>query len=148
MKKFIVPLIIILILTLLSLLAFALYSIYFNKQEAIYTDFSSTILENSSWCALSKEDFNSLVLKSYSHNILTLLNSLESGIPVIVKVAGGTLAEEGKYNFIVASSFATSDTVYIYVKIGDSYKKTTVSLEKLLEDADRFFVLKDTEVLK
>lgn len=149
MKKLFTFIILIFCFLLVLLLSLFLHSEPNGREkEIVYTNYSDLILDNSSWISVTKNDFNSLVLKTYSENILTIINSLEESLPVIVEVNGGRFSIENKNNFIVASSFDTNGDVYIYLPNGDNYTKTSSSLEELLENAARVFVINDEEVLK
>lgn len=146
MKKIFILIIAILCFVLILLASLFLYDK--PETEVQYRDYSEIILSNSSWINLDKSDLNSLLLKTYSNNILTIIDSLENSIPIIVEVNGGQFAKENKNNFIVASAFASSSNIYIYVpKENGTYEKGISSLEVLLENAVRFFVINDEEVL-
>lgn len=111
-----------------------------NTSISSYKDYSNLIIENSSWKDFSENDFNSLVVKAYSSNVLSIIESLEKAIPVIIEVQGGQFSLT-KNNFIIASSFNSSNKVIIYLKNGNSYIKKNISIESLLENATRFFIL-------
>lgn len=111
-----------------------------NTSISSYKDYSNLIMENSSWKDFSENDFNSLVVKAYSTNVLSIIESLEKAIPVIIEVQGGQFSLT-KNNFIIASSFNSSNKVVIYLKNGNSYIKKNISIESLLENATRFFIL-------
>lgn len=146
MKKIFILVIIMLSLILIMLSSLFLYD---ESEETIVTkDYTDIILSNSSWSDFSKSDFNSLLLKTYSDNVLSILSSLEDAIPVIVEVNNGKFSEENKNNFIVMSSFASSSNVYIYLCNGTSYEKKITSLESILENTVRFFMIDNKEVLK
>ena len=55
-----------------------------NTSISSYKDYSNLIMENSSWKDFSENDFNSLVVKAYSTNVLSIIESLEKAIPVII----------------------------------------------------------------
>ena len=136
---------------LLSLTLILIFSLLFYKQptnEVKYKDYTEIIKSDSSWVNLNKSDFNSIILKTYSDKILSFINSLENGIPVIVELEGGKFCSSGKNNFVVASCFTTSDYLTIYQKTDNSYEKLFTSMEELLEYATRFFIIDDAEVLK
>lgn len=149
MKKLFIFIIAIFCFLLILLLSLFLHSEPTkNGEEKVYTDYSKLILDNSSWLNLSKSDFNSLLLETYSENILAIINSLENSTPVIIEVNGGKFSVENKNNFIVASSFDDTGKVFIYLPSGNNYTKATSSLEELLENAVRIFVINDEGVLK
>lgn len=148
MKKIIMLTVLILCFTLIMLISVCFFYSASNDDNAKYKDYTNTITSNSSWIELDKSDFNSIILKTYSDKILSFINSLESGIPVIVELEGGKYCDTGKNNFVVASGFTSSDAVSIYIKSDNSYKQLLTSLEELLEYATRFFIIDDTEVLK
>lgn len=146
MKKIIILTIVILCFTLVMILSIGFYN---NSDDTIkYKDYTGIITFNSSWVELNNSDFNSIILKTYSDKILSFIDSLENGIPVIVELEGGKFCSPGKNNFVVASRFTTSDYLTIYRKTDNSYEKLFTSLEELLEYATRFFVIDDMEVLK
>jgi hypothetical protein len=60
----------------------------------------------------------------------------------------GKFTEDNKNNFVVVSGFSSSDVVYVYLPSKDTYIKTTSSLEELLENTVRFFIINDEEVVK
>ncbi len=146
MKKIIILTVVVLCFTLILIFSIALYNKPTNKTT--YKDYASLITSNSSWIDLNNSDFNSIILKTYSDKILSFIDSLENGIPVIVELEGGKYCEPGKNNFVVASGFTTSNAISIYSKSDDSYNKLFTSLEELLEYATRFFIINDAEVLK
>ena len=147
MKKVFILIIIILSFLLILLSSLFLYN-FSDTKNIEYKDYSNIILDNSSWVNLNKEDFNSLVLKTYSENILAIINSLENSKPIIFEVHGGKFSNENKNNFIVASSFIDSNNIYIYVSLSNNtYEKRITSLEEVLENAVRFFIINDEEVL-
>lgn len=134
--------ILILIFGIITIIAI-LFLIKINTDDtsiSYYKDYSNLIMENSSWEDFSENDFNSLVVKAYSTNVLSIIDSLEKAIPVIIEVQGGQFSVT-KNNFIIASSFNSSNKVVIYLKNGDSYIKKSISIESLLENATRFFIL-------
>lgn len=145
MKKIIMLTVFVLCFTLIMIF----YLMFYNEpqEEVKYKDYTEIITSNSSWIDLEKSDFNSLILKTYSNKVLTFIDSLENGVPVIIELEGGKLCETGKNNFIVASAFSSSDNVTVYMKSDNSYTKLLISLEELLEYATRFFLLNNTEVL-
>lgn len=146
MKKIFILIIAILCFVVIMIASLFLYDT--PETEVTYRDYSEIILNNSSWVTLEKSDFNSLLLKTYSDNILTIISSLENSIPVIVEVNGGQFAKENN-NFIIASAFYSSSDLYAYVPTdNDKYNKVITSLEALLENAVRFFVISDEEVLR
>ena len=146
MKKIIMLVVIVLCFTFILVFSLLFYSR--PTEDLKYKDYTDIITSNSSWVALDKSDFNSLLLKTYSDKILAFIDSLESGIPVIVELDGGKFCEPGKNNFIVASGFTSDDGLSIYEKSDNSYEKLLTSLEELLEYATRFFVIDDMGVLK
>lgn len=147
MKKLFISLI--LVFVFLAILLLSVFIDTPSKKEVVYKDFSEIILKNSSWVNLEKSDLNSIILLTYSDNVLRIIDSLENSIPVIFEVNGGKFSKENKNNFIVASSLASSNTAYIYVPDTTSeYTKLAISLEELLENATRFFIINDKEVLE
>lgn len=147
MKKIYILIICILFFCLL-LLGSLLLTINDNSKEVIaYRDLSSNILEDSVWIELEKSDLNSLILKTYSNNILDIITSLENAIPVIFEVNGGQFADSNKNNFIIVSSFDSENTVSVSLPSGNnSYISKSTTLEEVLEDATRFFISKGKEV--
>lgn len=145
MKKIIMLTVFVLCFTLIMIF----YLMFYNEpqEEVKSKDYTEIITSNSSWIALEKSDFNSLILKTYSNKVLTFIDSLENGVPVIIELEGGKLCETGKNNFVVAAAFSSSDNVTVYMKSDNSYTKLLISLEELLEYATRFFLLDNTEVL-
>lgn len=149
MKKLFIFIIFIFCFLLILLLSLLLHSTSNeSEKEKVYADYSQLILDNSSWITFTKNDFNSLLLKTYSENILTIINLLENSIPVIVEVNGGKFSPENKNNFIVASSFDVNGKVYVYLPNENNYIKAVSSLEELLENAVRVLVINNEEVLK
>lgn len=148
MKK--VYLLIIFILCFLLVLLLSLFLFIRPQEEAVisYKDYSNVILDNSSWVTLDKSDFNSLVLMTYSNKILDIISSLENAIPVIFEVNGGQFCKDNKNNFVVVSAFDTDNTVFAYVKVNDEYEKFNSSLEEILENATRFFIINDEEAVR
>lgn len=148
MKK--VYLLIIFILCFLLVLLLSLFLFIQPKEDDVvtYNDYSSVILNNSSWVTLDKSDFNSLILMTYSNNILDIISSLENAIPVIFEVNGGQFSKDNKNNFIVVSAFDTNNTVLAYAKVDDGYEKFNSSLEEILENATRFFIINDEEAVR
>lgn len=147
MKKIIILTIIILCFTLTIIFSITLL---YDKpvNETAYRDYTDLIVSNSSWVELDNSDFNSVILKTYSDKILSLIASLENGVPIIVELEGGKYCEPGKNAFVVASCFTETDAITIYEKSNNSYNKLSTSLEGLLEYAKRFFIINDAEVLK
>lgn len=146
MKKIFILIVIMLCLILIMLSSLLLYKT--EEEVIIPKDYSEIILSNSSWITLDNSDFNSLLLNTYSDKILTIINSLENSIPIIIEVHGGQFSKENRNNFIVASAFDASNNVYSYIPTDESYEKITTSLEILLENAVSFLVINDEEVLK
>ena len=139
----IIKIIILILIFGISTIIAILFLIKINTDDtsiSYYKDYSNLIMENSSWEDFSENDFNSLVVKAYSTNVLSIIDSLEKAIPVIIEVQGGQFSVT-KNNFIIASSFNSSNKVVIYLKNGDSYIKKSISIESLLENATRFFIL-------
>lgn len=147
MKKILI-LIISILLFLIVLLVYAIFSNPDKSEEIKWRDYSEIIQNNSSWITLDKSDYNSLLLKTYSHNILSIIGSIEEAVPVIVEVEGGLFSEDEKNNFLVVSAFASDENVYFYRKDKDGYIKGIASLSRILEDATRFFVIDSEEVLQ
>lgn len=145
MKKIIMLTVFVLCFTLI--LIFSLVFYHKPQEEVKYKDYTEIITSNSSWITFEKSDFNSLILKTYSDKVLSFIDSLENGVPVIVELEGGKLCETGKNNFVVASAFSSSDNVAVYMKSDSSYTKLLISLEELLEYATRFFLIDNMEVL-
>lgn len=106
------------------------------------------LLTNYSWITLTKEDFNGYLNGTYTSSIKNMITSLEEAIPVIIHTSNSRFGNDG--TFVVASAFDASNKVYIYYYDSDfnEYKKTSVKLESLLEDADSIYIYNRLEGVK
>ena len=105
------------------------------------------IKSNSSWIYLKKEDFNGYLNGTYTTSVQTIITSLEEAIPVIFQTCNDKFGKFENSTFIVASAFSASNKVYIYSynQETNSYKKSLVTLESLLEDAVAAYIYNETE---
>ncbi len=105
------------------------------------------IVSNSSWIYLGKDDFNGYLNGTYTAPVKAIIESLEEAIPVILQTSNDKFGDFENCTFIVASSFTSSNQVYVYYYNSEtgSYSKSSVSLESLLEDVTAAYIYNETE---
>lgn len=145
-KYFICIISILLFLVFIILLCF-----YYNGkiQPAPTAPVVSTdeILANSEWIKISAEDIDLLSNEIYTPNINTIINSLECGIPVILKIEGGKFDETQNGTYITLSAFNTDGNVIVYTQNGSTFQKSSIELYLALEDATSAFIITNEEIL-
>ena len=148
MRKIIIA--IILILILFSIIIGI--TLHISSKETITENTNKTlqeeILNNSKWILLNDDDFNGYLNGTYTKNINEIISSLEEARPVIFQISGEKFSNTEEGTFIVASSFNTSNKVYIYRYNynQNKYVKGLYPLESILEYATSAFIYLDQEV--
>lgn len=151
MKKIAIFVIIILVV-IISIFGIIIYST--SKPSNVASTFEATleakILDNSKWVEISKEDLNGYLNGTYTKTVTSIINSLEDATPIIFQTSSNRFSNIDDGIFIVASAFTTDNKVYVYYYSPESsnYKKTTATLESLLEDCTAAYIYNETEGLQ
>ena len=142
MKK-LITLIVCVFLIIGTIIGIYIYSVSISsKNTPDYTALKGEISNNYSWIKLTKDDFNGYLNGTYTSSIKSIIKSLEEAIPVIIHTNTTRFGNNDSGTFVVASAFNTSNKVYVYYYDSNfnEYKKTSLKLESLLEDADSIFI--------
>ena len=142
MKK-LIALIVCVFLIIGTIIGIYIYSVSISSKNAPnYTALKGEISNNYSWIKLTDEDFNGYLNGTYTSSMKSMIKSLEEAIPVIIHTNTTRFGNNDNGTFVVASAFGASNKVFVsyYDSNFNEYKKTSIKLESLLEDADYFFI--------
>ncbi len=151
MKKIVIFVIIILVI-IISIFGITIYSI--SKPSNVASTSEATletkILNNSEWIEISKEDLNGYLNGTYTKTVTSIIDSLENATPIIFQTSSSRFSNIDGGIFIVASAFTTDNKIYVYYYNPESnnYKKTTATLESLLDDCTAAYIYNETEGLQ
>lgn len=141
--KRLIALIVCVFLIIGTIIGIYIYSINISsKNTPDYTALKGEISNNYSWIKLTNEDFNGYLNGTYTSSIKSIIKSLEEAIPIIIHTNTTRFGNNDNGTFVVASAFDASNKAYVYYYDSNlnEYKKTSLKLESLLEDADSVFI--------
>lgn len=150
MKKFTIFLILCFAI-IISILGVYAYSVLkpSNVESFSDTTLEDKILNNSTWLSITKDDLNGYLNGTYTKNVTAIIDSLEEATPIIFQTSSDRFSNIEGGIFVVASAFSSTNEVYIYYYNPETnqYKKTTATLESLLDDCTSAFIYTGTEEL-
>jgi len=147
MRKYIVLITAILSMILMIILLCVYYGNKLPSEPTVQTVSTDEILANGNWIDITPEDIDLLSNENYSENIKQIITSLENGIPVILKVEGGSFNKTGNGSYITLSAFDTEGKVITYIKKGEAFQKLPVDFYLALEGASSAFIITNEESL-